>query len=485
MSIRNLEPQTVWNYFADLNAVPRASKKEEQVIAFMKEFGENLNLETHVDSIGNVVIKKPATTEMENRETIILQSHLDMVHQKNADVHFDFATEGIDMIINGGWVKANGTTLGADNGMGVAMMMTLLASTDIPHPALECLFTIDEETGMTGAQHLDPTHLSGKILLNLDTEEDDEIDVGCAGGVDTSVSGTYEQTSPTPNSKAYQISLKGLQGGHSGMEIHLGLGNANKLMNRVLYTLSKEHGIEIAEIKGGGLRNAIPRESFAKIIVQKDQVDAFKETFSNITSTIQAENQVKASKLQFELSEIDVPEKVMQKKDQKALLQAIYACFNGVFKMSEDIEGLVETSSNLAKIALKNGLFEMHSLQRSSVESSKWDVAKTVATPFHLLGYQVMHSGSYPGWQPEMDAPILQVAKTLYQDLFKHEPKVVACHAGLECGLLKKHLPNTQMISFGPTILGAHSPDERVNIASVQKFWTYLQEVVKNIPIKG
>ncbi|APD05939.1 cytosol non-specific dipeptidase [Flavobacteriaceae bacterium UJ101] len=484
MSIRNLEPQAVWNHFADLNAVPRASKKEEQVIQFMKEFGEKLNLETHVDQVGNVIIKKPASIGMEDRKTIILQSHLDMVHQKNSDVDFDFATQGIDMIIENEWVKANGTTLGADNGMGVAMMMTLLSSTGIPHPAIECLFTIDEETGMTGAQHLDATHLSGEILLNLDTEEDDEIDVGCAGGVDTSANGTYNQKAPKNNSTAFELTLKGLQGGHSGMEIHLGLGNANKLMNRILYTLSKEYGIEISLIKGGGLRNAIPRESFAIFTVSHDQVSSLKETYNTITSSIQAEYKVMAPNLSFELKDASLPEKVMVKEDQKSLLQSIYACFNGVFKMSADIEGLVETSSNLAKITLENGSFEMQSLQRSSIESSKWDVAKTVATPFHLLGYKVTHAGSYPGWQPEMDAPILQVAKKTYIDMFKEEPKVVACHAGLECGLLKKHLPNTQMISFGPTILGAHSPDERINIASVQKFWNYLLEVIKEIPKK-
>ncbi|MFV0237047.1 MAG: aminoacyl-histidine dipeptidase [Flavobacteriales bacterium] len=484
MSIRNLEPQTVWNHFADLNAVPRASKKEEQIIEFMKTFGKKHNLETHVDQIGNVIIKKPATSGMKDRKTIILQSHLDMVHQKNSDVDFDFSTQGIDMIIENDWVKAKGTTLGADNGMGVAMMMTLLTSTDLVHPAIECLFTIDEETGMTGAQHLEPTYLSGEILLNLDTEEDDEIDIGCAGGINTNVNGTYSQKEPNPNSTAFQLTLKGLQGGHSGMEIHLELGNSNKLMNRVLYILSKKEGIEISQIKGGGLRNAIPRESLAIFTVSNNQLKTLEETYKSIVSAIQTEYRVTSPNLSFELKETTLPKQVMEKKPQKSLLQAIYACFNGVFKMSSDIEGLVETSSNLAKITLEKGLFEMHSLQRSSVESSKWDVAKTVATPFHLLDYTVTHSGSYPGWQPEMNAPILQIAKKVYTEMFKEEPKVVACHAGLECGLLKKHLPNTQMISFGPTILGAHSPDERVSIASVQKFWSYLLEIVKNIPKK-
>ncbi len=484
MNIRNLEPQVVWNHFADLNAIPRASKKEEKVIEFMRTFGINQNLETHVDQVGNVIIKKEATPGMENHKTIILQSHLDMVHQKNAAVDFNFEIQGIDMLIDGDWVKANGTTLGADNGMGVAMMMTLLSATDISHPALECLFTIDEETGMTGAQHLDATHLSGEILLNLDTEDDDEIDVGCAGGIDTTVHSSYEQVAPKEDANAFQLTLKGLRGGHSGMEIHLGLGNANKLMNRVLYTLSKEHGIEIAEVKGGGLRNAIPRESVALFTVSNSQIDSLKQTYKDITAIIQAEYKVMAPNLAFELKETTMPNNVMKKEDQKALLQALYSCFNGVFKMSSDIEGLVETSSNLAKITLENGSFEMLSLQRSSVESSKSDVAKTVAAPFHLLGYKVTHSGAYPGWQPEMEAPILQIAKKTYTDLFKKEPKIVACHAGLECGLLKKHLPNTQMISFGPTILGAHSPDERVSITSVQKFWKYLLEVIKKIPMK-
>ncbi len=484
MTIRNLHPQNVWNHFADLNAIPRASKKEDLAIEFIKKFGSELNLKTHVDKVGNIIIVKPATIGMENRKTIILQSHVDMVHQKNTDVNFDFATQGINMLIDGDWVKAKGTTLGADNGIGVAMMMALLSSTEIAHPAIECLFTIDEETGMTGAQFLDPTHLSGEILLNLDTEDDNEIDVGCAGGVDTDVKGSYIEKKTESNSTGFEISLKGLQGGHSGMEIHLNLGNSNKLMNRILYTLSKEHQIEISKINGGSLRNAIPRESFATFTIVNDTIDDLKKSFNKVVNEIKTEYKVSAPNLSINLEETSIPSTVMTKKDQKLILQAIYACFNGVFKMSDDIKDLVETSSNLAKVTLENGSFEMYSLQRSSIESSKWDVAKTVATPFHLLGFEITHSGSYPGWKPEMDAPILKVAKEKYTELFNEQPKVVACHAGLECGLLKEHLPNTQMISFGPTIHGAHSPDERVNINSVKKFWDYLLEVIKEIPTK-
>jgi len=483
--IRTLLPKALWNHFADLNAIPRASKKEARVIEFMKTFGEKLNLETHVDDMGNVIIKKPASEGMEGRETVILQSHLDMVHQKNADVSFDFDIQGIEMFVEGDWVKAKGTTLGADNGIGVAMMMVLLSASDIPHPDLECIFTIDEETGMTGAEHLDTTHLSGKMLLNLDTEEDDEISIGCAGGVNTSIKGTYKEENTPVSTRAFQIALKGLKGGHSGAEIHLELGNANKLMNRLLYELSKAHDIRISQIHGGGLRNAIPRESFASFVVSTDEIEALKTSFHGFTNAIKKEYIKTAPNLNFEFTEVEAPQKIMTKNDQKAILSAVYACFNGVFKMSTAIKGLVETSSNLAKILLEKGRFEAYSLQRSSVESSKWDVAKTVAAPFHLLNFEVTHSGSYPGWQPETEAPLLKIVEEKYAELFHEKVNISAIHAGLECGLLKKHLPDTQMVSFGPTILGAHSPDERANIHSVQKIWRYLQEILKTIPKKN
>ena len=481
MNLQNLEPEMVWKHFSMINAIPRASKKEERIIQYMLDFGNSQGFETYRDAVGNVVIKKAATQGFENRPTVILQSHLDMVHQKNADVDFDFDSQGIQMIVENDWVRANGTTLGADNGIGVAMMMTILTSREIEHPALEFLFTIDEETGMTGAQHLDGNLLSGSILLNLDTEEDDEIDVGCAGGIDTTAKGSYNEVGTPANVQAFEISLTGMKGGHSGMEIHLELGNANKLMNRLLSQLSKENLIQIASVQGGGLRNAIPRESFATVIVENERVDELQEQVKQYEAIIQAEYKQTAPDINLKVKSVDLPTRVMTREDQKRILQAIYACFNGVFSMSKDIEGLVETSSNLAKITIKDGQFEMHSLQRSSVESAKFDVAYTVAAPFHLIGCQVTHSGSYPGWKPEMDAPILKLAVEQYKKLFNSEPKVVACHAGLECGLLKKHLPNTQMISFGPTILGAHSPQEKVSISSVQKFWKYLLEVLKNI----
>ena len=482
--IRNLEPKVLWNHFADLNAVPRPSKKEEQVIAFIKDFGESLNLETIVDHVGNVIIRKPATIGMENRQTIVMQSHLDMVHQKNTDTVFDFDTQGIEMHIEGDWVKAKGTTLGADNGLGVATIMAILESTDIVHPAIEALFTIDEETGMTGAIELKPDVLTGSILLNLDTEEDDEIGVGCAGGVDVTATRTYDEQ-PTPSGvNGFKITVNGLQGGHSGMEIHLGLGNANKLMNRLLYEGSV-HGSRIASIDGGGLRNAIPRESFAVVVVPQENEESFLQVIEALGNAIKKEYATLESELAITVQEIATPEKVMDASVQDGLLKAVYAAHNGVYRMSPDIPDLVETSNNIARVAVANGEIKVGCLTRSSVESSKEDLANTLKATFGLAGCQVELSGDYPGWNPNMQSPILQVLVDKYEFLNKEKPHVAACHAGLECGILGQHYPDMDMISFGPTIKGAHSPDERASISSAQKYWNFVLEVLKDIPEKA
>lgn len=474
-----LEPTQVWKNFANLNAVPRASKKEERIIAFMVEFGKNLGLKTSTDKVQNVLIKKPATKGMENRKTVVLQSHLDMVHQKNNDTDFDFDIEGIKMYIDGDWVKADGTTLGADNGLGVAAIMGLLESTDIAHPALEALFTIDEETGMTGAMGLESGFLSGDILLNLDTEEDDEIGVGCAGGVDVTAVKSYTPM-PSVNGLTYKIKVKGLQGGHSGMDIHKGLGNANKLMNRILS--ETKDAVQIVEIDGGSLRNAIPRESNAVIIVQN--IDLFEKAFKTVTSKIYEEYTSLENDLiiSFEISE--PAESVLPTKEQDTLIETIYALHNGVYRMSPDIDNLVETSNNIARVIVKDGEIQILCLTRSSVESGKWDLAKTLESTFKLGGFSIDFAGSYPGWKPNSDSAILKVMSALYKDLFKSQPNILACHAGLECGLLGTHYPEMDMISFGPNIKGAHSPDERAQISSTLKFWNFLVEVLKNIPVK-
>ncbi len=480
-AIRNLEPKRVWNNFADLNAVPRASKKEERVIAFMVEFGKKLGLETVIDPVQNVIIKKPATKGMENRKTIVLQSHLDMVHQKNNDTNFDFDTEGIKMYVDGDWVRAEGTTLGADNGLGVASIMCILESTDIPHPAIEALFTIDEETGMTGAIGLEAGYLTGEILLNLDTEDDDEIGVGCAGGVDVTATKIYDQQTIPTDATAYKITVKGLQGGHSGMDIIKGLGNANKMMNRIMYAIADY--IQIAEIDGGSLRNAIPRES--NVIVVTQNTSEFKTAFDKIVTEIKNEYATLEKDLEITFANVDTPKSVLSTKDTNSLIKTIYATHNGVFRMSPDIEDLVETSNNIARIIVKDGNMKIGCLTRSSVESGKWDMAFTLKSTFDLGGFDVEFGGSYPGWKPNPDSAILKVMKGLYEDLFDEKPKILACHAGLECGILGTNYTEMDMISFGPTIKGAHSPDERASISSTQKYWKYLLETLKNIPEKA
>lgn len=483
-AVRNLEPKALWNKFADLNAVPRPSKKEERVIAFMKEFGEKLNLETVIDEVGNVIIKKPATPGMEDRKTIVMQSHLDMVHQKNADTQFDFDTQGIEMYVDGDWVRAKGTTLGADNGLGVATIMAVLESTDIPHPAIEALFTIDEETGMTGAMGLKGGLLKGEILLNLDTEEDDEIDIGCAGGVDVTAERTYNEEDTPENSIGYNITVKGLNGGHSGMDIHKGLGNANKIMNRLLFDGFENFGLQISEINGGSLRNAIPRESFAKVIISDIFDEAFQFDMNELIQEIKAEFKTTEPRLEVVLEKTEAPAKVMDLGVQEGLTRALYSAHNGVYRMSADMEDLVETSNNIARVIVKDGKIHIGCLTRSSVESSKFDLANALRSTFELIGCEVNFSGSYPGWTPNVNSPILEVLKDIYEKQNGEKPNVVACHAGLECGILGTNYPDMDMISFGPTIKGAHSPDERASISSAQKYWKFVLEILKNIPKK-
>ena len=482
--VRALEPKVLWNKFADLNAVPRPSKKEERVIQFMKDFGNHLNLETIEDEVGNVIIRKPATAGMENRKMVVMQSHLDMVHQKNADTTFDFDTQGIEMYIKDDWVHAKGTTLGADNGLGVATIMAILESDTIVHPAIEALFTIDEETGMTGAMGLKEGVLKGDILLNLDTEEDDEIGVGCAGGIDVTATRSYNEEVVVEGKIGYTIAVRGLKGGHSGMDIHVGLGNANKLMNRLLFNGFENFGLQIAQIDGGSLRNAIPRESFATIVVDAIQKDAFEFEFATLAKTIQKEFETLEPNLEMVLSKAELPEKVMELGVQEGLTKALYAAHNGVYRMSPDIEDLVETSNNIARVIVKGGAIKIGCLTRSSVESSKMDLANALRATFELIGCEVELSGDYPGWAPNMKSPILAVLVDKYKQINNTAPHVAACHAGLECGILGQNYPDMDMISFGPTIKGAHSPDERANIPSAQKYWNFVLEILKDIPVK-
>ncbi|WP_419489250.1 aminoacyl-histidine dipeptidase [Chryseobacterium bernardetii] len=480
MELSNIEPQIIWKNFSKLNAVPRPSKKEEKVIAFIKGFGENLGLETTVDEVGNVIIKKPATAGMENRKSIVLQSHLDMVCQKNNDVNFDFETEGIKMEIDGDWVKAKGTTLGADNGLGVATIMSILESSDIPHPALEALFTIDEETGMTGAIGLKPGQLTGQILLNLDTEEDDEIDIGCAGGVDVTITQNY--ATEAPKGQVVRLEVKGLQGGHSGMDIHKGFGNANIILGRLLYKGLENQNIELISIDGGGLRNAIPREAVAIISVRNAQ--EFIQQATVLKAEILEEFAAVEAGLQINIENSTSSDKAISEADSKKVILTLKALHNGVYRMSPDVADLVEASNNVARVELKGGELKILNLTRSSVDSSKYSTAEQLKSVAELAGMNVVFSGSYPGWKPRPGSEIVQIMEKIYTEKFNEKPHVVACHAGLECGIIGANYPEMEMVSFGPTIRGAHSPDEKANIPSAQKFWSFLKDILANIPQK-
>ncbi|QYQ97303.1 aminoacyl-histidine dipeptidase [Riemerella anatipestifer] len=479
MSLSQLEPQIIWKNFSALNAVPRPSKKEERVINFIKNFGENLGLETSVDKTGNVIIRKPATQGMERRLPIVLQSHLDMVCQKNNDVNFDFDNQGIEMYVDGDWVRAKGTTLGADNGLGVAAMMSILESTDIAHPALEALFTIDEETGMTGAFGLEPNTLNGEILLNLDTEEDDEIDIGCAGGIDVTATQKYNTQKVTEN--GFRITVKGLKGGHSGMDIHKGLGNANKILARFLM-LAVNNEPRLVSIDAGSLRNAIPREGSVSVLVSNKE--AFSIEFEALKSEILEEFATLEKDLNISIESCDIEGNALSVEDSSKIILALNAAHNGVYCMSPDVEDLVEASNNIARVELKDGALQILNLSRSSVESSKLAVANQLRASFELAGMEVKFSGSYPGWKPKPGAEVIKVMEEIYQIEFNSKPNVVACHAGLECGIIGANYPKMEMVSFGPTIKGAHSPDERASISSTQKFWKFLKEILANIPEK-
>jgi dipeptidase D len=480
MELSNIEPQIIWKNFSKLNAVPRPSKKEERVIAFIKGFGENLGLETTVDEVGNVIIKKPATAGMENRKSIVLQSHLDMVCQKNSDVNFDFETEGIKMEIDGDWVKAKGTTLGADNGLGVATIMSILESSDIPHPDLEALFTIDEETGMTGALGLKPGQLTGQILLNLDTEEDDEIDIGCAGGIDVTITQNYG--TETANGQIVRLEVKGLQGGHSGMDIHKGFGNANIIVGRLLYKGLEKENIQLISIDGGGLRNAIPREAVAIVSVRNAQEFILEVT--ELKKEILEEFATVEAGLQINIENTTSSEKALSEADSKKIILTLKSLHNGVYRMSPDVKDLVESSNNVARVELKGGALKILNLSRSSVESSKYSVAEQLKSVAELAGMNVEFSGSYPGWKPKPGSEIVQLMEKIYVEKFNKKPHVVACHAGLECGIIGANYPEMEMVSFGPTIRGAHSPDEKANIPSAQKFWAFTKDILANIPLK-
>jgi dipeptidase D len=482
--IESLAPAPVWKNFKSLTQIPRPSKHEGRIIEFVRKFGENLGLKTTVDQVGNVVISKPAVKGMENRKGVILQSHLDMVPQKNNDKKHDFEKDPIEAYIDGEWVKANGTTLGADNGIGAASMLAVLESKDLAHGPLEALFTIDEETGMTGAFALKAGQLSGDILLNLDSEDEGELYVGCAGGVDANISFEYKKEALPAGYVPYLITVSGLKGGHSGLDINLGRGNSNLVLFRLIYKASEAFGLRLCETEGGNMRNAIPREAHAIVIIPEKSEKPFLELAKSFTATIRKELSVTEPGLTIECKRTDSPSRVMAAEMQKRLVASVYSCPNGAIRMSDGIPGLVETSTNLAIVRTEGDRVNIHCLLRSSVESSKDNLADTIKALFQLAGAKVELTGSYPGWKPDMDSPIMKTMESVYKKMYKKVPEIKAVHAGLECGIIGGVFPNLDMISFGPTIRHPHSPDEKVHIESVGKFWDYLAETLKSIPVK-
>lgn len=484
-TIAELDPQRVWKNFYELTKIPRPSKNEGKAVEYLYEFGKKLGLETTKDELGNVIIRKPATKGMENRKGIILQAHVDMVPQKNSDVDFNFDTDAIrTRIVDGEWVYATGTTLGADNGMGCSVAMAVLEAKDLAHGPIEALFTIDEETGMTGARGLKPGILKGEILVNLDSEEEGELYVGCAGGLDGQAVFHYKEEAVPAGYEGFKISLTGLLGGHSGMDINLYRANANKVMARLLLPLVRDLGAKLISIEGGSLRNAIPREAFATVAVASEKAGEAKKILESRFAEVRSEYAGTDTDAKLDVAPEKVSGGAIEQKVALNMLRALYACPNGVERMSDAMPGLVETSNNMAMVKSGNGQITVSSLMRSSVDTAKDDLAEKMRAVFELAGADITFTGGYSGWKPNMDSAILKEMKEVYKKLYGNEPAVKAIHAGLECGILGGIYPNWDMVSCGPTIRSPHSPDERVNIATVAKLWNFIVEVLKNTPEK-
>ena len=483
--LSQLKPAHVWSYFEEICQVPRPSKKEEKIREYLLAFGKKHKLETLQDEAGNVIIRKQATPGKENLKTVVLQSHMDMVCEKNSDSPHDFLLDPIRPYIDGEWVRAKGTTLGADDGIGMATQLAILASDAIGHGPLECLFTVDEETGLTGAFGMKPGFLTGSILINLDSEDEGEIFIGCAGGMDTVARFSIREKKFQGNNAAYLVKVGGLQGGHSGDDIHKGRGNSIKILNRLLWQAAHKHQLRIARITGGNLRNAIPREASATVVVPKKNIHKFLQDADLYIKDVRYEFAITEPSLFISVEETEMPEKGLSKKLQRKLLHSLYGCPHGVIAMSQRMPGMVETSTNLASVKMtEEGYLELCTSQRSDTASSKHDIARMVESVFRLAGAKVTHSDGYPGWSPNPESEILKISVKAYEDLFSATPVVRSIHAGLECGLFLEKYPHLDMISIGPTLRGVHSPDERLEIASVVKFWDFLLEILGRIPSK-
>lgn len=477
-----LQPQPLFNYFEDICQVPRPSKKEAKIRQFLLDFAKKHGLKAKHDEIGNVLISKPASPGRENAPTVILQTHMDMVCEKNSDKIFDFENDAIEPVISDGWVKANGTTLGADDGIGIAAQLAVLTSREIKHGPVECLITVDEETGLTGAFALQPGFMSGKILLNLDSEDDGEIFIGCAGGLDTMANFRYSKKRAPANSVALKFRILGLLGGHSGDDIHKNRGNAIKILTRFLWNAARRFKVQLAEFNGGNLRNAIAREAFAVVSVAENEKKELMTYFNKFAGEIKYEFEKNEPYLRLKSEETDLPGFVLEFDTMEKLLNALYACPHGILEMSTRMKGMVETSTNLASVKfLENDKIVVTTSQRSELESRKYLAAEMVESVFQLAGAEVTHTDGYPGWTPNPDSEILDIMVKTYKKLFGVKPVVRSIHAGLECGLFLQKYPELDMVSFGPTIKGAHSPDERLNINTTEKFWKHLVDVLDEI----
>lgn len=483
---KNISPAPVWNYFEEICKIPRLSKNEGKIRKFLIKFASNNNLEAKEDDAGNILIIKPASPGMENRKSVVLQSHLDMVGEKNVDHPHNWTTDPIIPIINEEWVSANGTTLGADDGMGIATEMAILTDKNLRAGKIECLFTVDEETGMTGALNLKPSFFSGTILINLDSEDEGVLYIGCAGGIDTIGTMKYTPVATGENSSALEISVTGLHGGHSGDEIHKGYGNSVKIMSRLIHDLSNEYDFSISKFDGGNLRNAIPREAFATIVINGRPDGQLKEMIGKFYNMIKSEFENIEKGLKISVKDTELPSFVMDNASQINLIEALNSCPHGVIAWSKKMQNLVETSTNLASVKfIEENSIQIVTTQRSSLESSRNEVASKVESCLKLAGAKVIHSDGYPGWNPDMNSEILRITLKSYKKLFGKEPLIKAIHAGLECGLINEKFNGIDMISIGPTIRGAHTPEEKVEIKSVKMFWDLLTDVLKNIPVES
>lgn len=482
MEIKDLQPTIVWSAFDAITKVPRPSKHEEQIRAYLLDYAKQHNIEAKTDKVGNVVMKKPATPGREKAPTVILQAHMDMVAEKNSDIEHDFLKDPIQTYIDGDWVKAKGTTLGADNGIGMAAALAAMADEEIQHGPLEALFTVNEEIGLEGAEKLGKDMISGKILINLDSEDDGEIFIGCAGGIDTTALFTYKRSFSPDNFIYYKVSVSGLLGGHSGGDIHLGRANANKVIARFIWECSNKWDIAVSSFKGGNLRNAIPREAESVFGIHEEHKNAVKKFLEKYAEEIMVEYKGVEPSMKLEIVEVEKPEYCIDSATSLKLIRALYSSPHGVVSMSKDIEGLVETSTNLAAVRMKDdSTIEVTTSQRSSLESRKNDIAGQVEAHFQLAGAEVSHSDGYPGWAPNVESEIMKISADAYEELFGVKPKIKAIHAGLECGLFLNKNPHLDMVSIGPTMRGVHSPDEQLLIPTVDKFWKHLCLVLKKV----